>query len=178
MFGGATIVTPVDTWARAAVSLGGIQELDVLDMGLVRVRRSASRGSPGQAVVEAALAFLFLAVLFVGAVSLGQLINYNIALENAAATGATAAAQQANMKGGDPSTGAVKAVNREQGVSDWSACGGSIAPPCVSTAPVIHSTSATTSVTVEQVTLHGSFQPLFSILGVTLPVTVSAAAST
>jgi Flp pilus assembly protein TadG len=139
-----------------------------------RVRRGHS---PGQAVVEAALSFTFLVTLLLGVVSVGQLINYNISLENAAATAADAASIQADSTNGTPSPAAVSAVNQEQGVSSWSACGSPVVAPCVAVATISHSTGSSTTVSEEQVILHGTFTPLFSLMGVTLPVTATAAAS-
>jgi Flp pilus assembly protein TadG len=141
---------------------------------LVRHIRGVSRG---QAVVEAALAFTILVTLFTGVVSVGQYIGYDIGLNNAAGTAALAAATQADLgSSGNPTTGAVNAVNAEQGVSNWVACGSPVAPSCVSVSSATQSTGGSTSVTVEQVTLHGAFTPVFSLLGISLPVTVNATA--
>src|SRR5579872_273590 len=163
-------VTTMNSTVKAGWMIGSGVEM-------VRRPRLIGGASSGQAVVEASLAFTFLITLLLGAVSVGQLINYNIGLDNAAAAGATAAAIAANTSGGNASTAAVNAVNKEQGVSSWVACGGTVVPPCVSVSASTQSTGAATSVTVEQVTLHGSFQPLFTILGINFPVTVSASAS-
>jgi len=141
-------------------------------------RHILAGSAPGQAVVEAALAFTILVTLFVGVISVGQLINYNIGLVNAASAAATAASIQADETSGTPGTAAVTAVNQEQGVSSWTACGSPVVAPCVAVTSVTQSTGSSTTVKVEQITLHGTFQPLFSLLGVTLPVTVSASAGT
>lgn len=115
--------------------------------------------------------------LFTGVVSLGQYIGYDIGLNNAAGTAALAAATQADLgSSGNPTTGAVNAVNAEQGVSNWVACGSPVTPSCVSVSAATQSTGGSTSVSVEQVTLHGAFTPVFSLLGVSLPVTVKATA--
>ena len=140
-------------------------------------KRLGFGASVGQSVVEAALAFTLLVTLFTGVVSLGELINYNIGLDNAVATAATAASEAADVTNGNPSSSAVSAVNQEQGVSSWTACGSPIVAPCVSVSQTTQ-TSGSYSVKVEQVTLHGSFSPMFKLLGVTLPVTVTASAST
>lgn len=128
--------------------------------------------------MESAIAFTLLVLLFSLVVSAGEFINYGIGLDNAASSAARAAAQQADLGTGSPTTAAVTAVNQEQNVSSWSACGGTPAPPCVSVSSATQSTGTTTSITVEQVTLHGTFTPLFSILGLTIPITVNAGAST
>ena len=128
--------------------------------------------------MESAIAFTILVLLFSLVVSVGEFINYGIGLDNAASAAARAAAQQADLGTGSPTTAAVTAVNQEQNVSTWSACGGTVTPPCVSVSSTVQSTGSTTSITVEQITLHGSFSPLFSILGVTFPITVKAGAST
>jgi len=143
-----------------------------------RVRGALGSASEGQSVVEAALAFTILVTLLMGVVSAGQLINYNIGLANAAASAANAASLQADKSGGNPSNGAVTAVNQEQGVSSWSACSSPVVAPCVSVSSSTQSTGTSTSVTVETVTLHGTFQPVFPLLGLTIPVTVTATAGT
>lgn len=155
---------------RKRASIGMIEPL----------RRPATRGSsPGQAVVEAALSMTFLIVLFGLVVSVGEFIGYDIGLSNAGAAAATAAFEQADLgTSGNPTQGAVAAVNQEQGSTSWTACGTTITAPCVSVTSTSQNTGGSTTVTVEQVTLHGTYTPVFSLLGITIPVTIQTAAST
>lgn len=133
--------------------------------------------SPGQAAVEAALGILLLVLLLTAAVSVGQFISYDVGLSNAAAAAASAAAAQAaSGSSGNPSQGAVSAINQEQNVTSWIACGSPVTAPCVSVSSASQNTGSGTSVNVEEVVLHGTFTPPFNILGLSFPVTINAAA--
>jgi Flp pilus assembly protein TadG len=134
--------------------------------------------SPGQAIVETAVALPLMVVMFAVLVSAGQLIGYADGLTNAAGTAASAAAHAAT-RNGDPVQAAVSAVNQEQGVSSWTACtSGSVSPPCVAVTPATHVTGSGASITVEQIVLHGAFTPIINPVGLSVPITVDAGAST
>ena len=137
------------------------------------------RSSPGQAIVETAVALPLMVLMFAIFVTAGQLIGFTLGLTNAAGTAAVAAAHAANKTGGDPTQAAVTAVNQEQGATNWTACptSGSPTMPCVSVTAATQSTGSGTSIKVQQVVLHASFVPIFNILGVSLPLSVSAGAS-
>jgi Flp pilus assembly protein TadG len=136
------------------------------------VLRSASRG---QAAVEAALSFTLLVLIFSLIVSVGLFMNYAIGLDNAASAAALAASE--GYSGGTASSDAVRAVNQEQNTSAWAACGSPVVAPCVSVATLTQSTGGSATITVEQVTLHGTFTPMFNILGTSFPITVTAGAN-
>jgi len=135
--------------------------------------------SPGQAIVETAIALPLLVLMFAVFVTAGQLIGFALGLTNAAGTAAVAAAHAAAKTGGNPSQAAVTAVNQEQGATNWTACptSGNLTFPCVSVTATSQSTGNGTSINVQQVALHANFVPIFNILGVSLPLSVSAGAS-
>ncbi|GEM_PF-6218399 len=130
--------------------------------------------SPGQAIVEMAFGLPLLVLAFTIIVSAGQMIGYDVGLTNAAGAAAQAAAGASS-----PSTAAINAVNQEQGSSSWVACAGSGSPtpPCVSVSSSTQSTSGGASVSLETVTLHGSFSPTLNVFGIAIPMTVTASAS-
>ena len=126
-------------------------------------------GSPGQAVVEAALAFLLLVRSSGGSDQCRSTHQLQYRLGQCRRHCGLRSRRSRGRREWRPIYSAVSAVNQEQGVLTWSACGSPVVAPCVSTSAVTHSTGSSTSVTVEQVTLHGSFQPVLGILGITLP---------
>lgn len=141
-----------------------------------RLNHSRRDGQSGQAIVEAAFAFTLMVLLLTSVVSVGQFIGYGDGLANAAAAAASAAATQID-EGASSSTAAsaaATAINQEQNVSTWGVCTSSDTPPCVAVSSATQSTGSSTTVKVETATLYGSYSPLFNVLGLSFPITVSA----